>query len=139
MRQRDALTELIVAKVGATKEGKMSTRQFALRAVDPDTGWSPSKSLVGKIIQGLGYDVTPQLVSAVAVGLGVSREVVAAAAHFQVIGFVESELEGDAPARLLHQLGLNLSDLPKSRAVADRWESEGVGNVQSVDIRDPEG
>lgn len=119
--QRDALTELVMQHVGDGK--RWSTRAFAEIAVDPDTGWSPSKSLVGKIIKGLSYDITPQLVSAIAAGLGLPREVVAAAAHFQVIGYTESELAGGAPATVLHQIGQRPADAPKSRAIAQRWAS----------------
>ncbi|WP_326811690.1 hypothetical protein [Streptomyces scopuliridis] len=121
--QRDALTELVQQHVGIGK--RWSTRDFSEIAVDPDSGWSPSKSLVGKIIAGNGYTITPPLVSALAVGLGLPREVVAAAAHFQVIGYAESELAGGAPAVLVHRLDASLADAPKSRAVAERWDEEG--------------
>jgi hypothetical protein len=120
--QRDALTEMVMQQVGAGK--RWSTRGFAEIAVDPDTGWSPGKSLVGKIIKGLSYDITPQLVSAIATGLGLPREVVAAAAHFQVIGYTESELAGGAPAKVLHVIGERPADAPKSRSVAERWAAE---------------
>ncbi|WP_078607354.1 hypothetical protein [Streptomyces flavidovirens] len=120
--QRDALTELICQHVGTGK--RWSTRTFAEVAVDPATGWAPSKSLVGKIVKGQSYDITPELVSAVAVGLGLPREVVAAAAHFQVIGYTASELAGEAPATVLHEIGQRPENMPKSRAVAERWASE---------------
>jgi hypothetical protein len=103
----------------------MSTRAFSAAAVDPDTGWSPSKSLTAKIIAGQGYDVTPQLVGAVAVGLGLDRDIVAAAAHLQVIGYTETELAGGAPARLIRTLGEEEEPTDKARAVAQRWEEEG--------------
>lgn len=120
--QRDALTEMVMQQVGAGK--RWSTRDFAEIAVDPDTGWSPSKSLIGKIIAGQTYNITPQLVSAVAAGLGLPREVVAAAAHYQVIGYTESELAGGAPATVLHRIGQRPADAPKSRAIAERWAAE---------------
>ena len=119
--QRDALTELLAAHVGTGK--RWSTRSFAEVAVDPVTGWSPSKSLVAKIISGQGYDITAPLVSAVAVGLGLPREVVAAAAHFQIIGYTASELEGGAPAMVLHKIGARPTGTPKSRSVAESWEA----------------
>lgn len=138
--QRDALTELVRGRVGThTGPGKMSVAAFVEKAVDPESGYRPSNGLVGKIVAGLGYTVTPQLVSALAEGLGLPRDVVAAAAHFQVIGFAEVELESGAPATLLAQLDRNSSDLSKSRAVAARWEAEESGGVRSVDIRDTEG
>ncbi|CAL9594576.1 hypothetical protein SUDANB1_05296 [Streptomyces sp. enrichment culture] len=120
-QQRDALTELVKGHVGAGR--RMSTREFAAAAVDPESGWSPSKSLVAKIIAGQGYDITPQLVSAVAAGLELDREIVAAAAHLQVIGYTDAELSGGAPAKLIKVIGAGEGD-DKARAVAERWDSE---------------
>lgn len=120
--QRDALTELVQQHVG---EGKPWTvRAFAARAVDTATGYSPSPSLVGKIIAGQAYKVTPELVSALALGLGLPRDVVAAAAHYQVIGFEASELSAKTPATLLNRLGERPDRTPKSHAVAERWAAD---------------
>ncbi|MFJ1650039.1 hypothetical protein ACIOC2_01225 [Streptomyces sp. NPDC088337] len=102
----------------------MSTREFAVQAVDPKSGWSPSKSLVAKIIADQGYDITPQLVSALAVGLGLDREVVAAAAHLQIIGYTDDELSRGAPAKLIRIIDAEGAPTEKARAVAERWESE---------------
>lgn len=121
-QQRDALTELVKAHVGAGR--RMSTREFSAAAVDPESGWFPSKSLVAKIIAGQGYDVTPQLVSAVAAGLELDREIVAAAAHLQVIGYTDAELSGGAPARLIQVIGKAGEVGDKTRAVAERWANE---------------
>ena len=121
-QQRNALTELVRAHVGAGR--RMSTREFSAVAVDPDSQWSPGKSLVAKIIGGQGYDVTPQLVGAVAVGLGIDREIVAAAAHLQVIGYTTAELTKGAPARLIRTLGAEGEPTDKAQAVADRWDAE---------------
>lgn len=121
-QQRNALTELVRQHVG--DERRMSTREFAAAAVDPDTEWSPSKSLVAKIIAGQGYNITPQLVSAVAAGLGLDREIVAAAAHLQVIGYTEAELSNGAPAKLIRVIGTDAGDDSKAREIAQRWEQE---------------
>jgi hypothetical protein len=121
-QQRDALTELVKAHVGPGR--RMSTREFAAAAVDPDTGWAPSKSLVAKIIGGQGYNVTPELVSAVAIGLDLDREIIAAAAHLQVIGYTESELSTGAPAKLIRAIGAEGGPTDKARAVAERWDAE---------------
>ncbi|MGW0642337.1 hypothetical protein [Streptomyces badius] len=120
--QRDALTELVKANVGAGR--RMSTRDFASVAVDPETGWSPGKSLVGKIIAGQGYTVTPSLVSAIAEGLELPRELVAAAAHMQTIGYTAKELTTGPPAVLIRTLGVGPDAGPKARAVAERWNAE---------------
>jgi hypothetical protein len=121
-QQRNALTELVKAHVGVGR--RMSTREFSAVAVDPDTGWSPSKTLVGKIIGGGGYDVTPQLVGALAIGLDLDREIVAAAAHLQVIGYTDAELSKGAPAKLIRIIGAEGESTEKAQAVADRWDAE---------------
>lgn len=121
-QQREALTELVKAHVGTGR--RMSTREFAAAAVDPESGWSPSKSLIGKIVNDQGYDITPQLVSALAVGLGLDREIIAAAAHLQVIGYTDAELSGGAPAQLIRVLGAEGQATDKARAVAERWDAE---------------
>ncbi|MFD3980809.1 hypothetical protein ACFWR6_19680 [Streptomyces griseus] len=118
--QRAALTELVRASVGTGR--RMSTREFAAVAVDTQTGWGPGKSTVGKIVSGQNFNVTPQLVSALAVGLGLPREVVAAAAHMQTIGYAVEELAEGAPATLIRHLDAAAG--PKSRAVAERWDAE---------------
>ncbi|MEU3447193.1 hypothetical protein AB0H29_08180 [Streptomyces thermolilacinus] len=123
--QRDALTELVQQHVGTGK--RLSTRDFAAAAVDPDTGWSPSKSLVAKIVSGQGYSVTPQLVSAVAVGLDLPREVIAAAAHLQTIGYTAEELADGAAATVITLLGARRGGDARARAVAARWEAEESG------------
>lgn len=121
-QQRDALTELVKAHVGRGR--RWSTREFSAVAVDPDTGWSPSKSLVAKIIGDQGYDITPQLVGALSVGLGLDRDIVAAAAHLQVIGYTDAELSTGAPARLIQEIGAEVGATDKAQAVAARWEAE---------------
>jgi hypothetical protein len=120
--QRDALTELVASVVGRGK--RWSTREFAARAVDPATGWSPSKSLLGKIINGEGYKVEPRLVSALAVGLGLSRAVVAAAAHWQVIGYQPDDLDTTATTTLVRHLASAGEPTPRAHSVAKRWAAD---------------
>ncbi|WP_241721096.1 hypothetical protein [Streptomyces lydicus] len=122
--QRDALTELVKQHVGTGK--RWSTREFAAVAVDPETGWAPGKSLVAKIVGGQNYTITPKLVSALAAGLELPREVIGAAAHLQTIGYTTEELTGDAPATLLRTIGPVAGSAEKARAVADRWEAEAA-------------
>lgn len=119
---RNALTELVQQHVGTGK--RWSTREFAGIAVDPDTGWSPSKSLLAKIIAGQNFLITPQLVSALAKGLDVPRDIVAAAAHLQTIGYAVEDLQSGAPATLLRTIGSAPAEDSKARAVAERWEAE---------------
>lgn len=83
---RDALTCLVQEHVG---EGRaLRIREFAERAVDPETSWAPSKSLVGNIVAGQQVKVTPALVRAVAAGLDVPLRTVQAAAAEQYLGLI---------------------------------------------------
>lgn len=87
----DALTRLVQAHVG---EGRpLRIRRFADRAVDPETGWTPSKSLVGNIVAGHQVKVTPALVRAVAAGLSVPLRAVQTAAAEQYLGLVLDQAE----------------------------------------------
>jgi hypothetical protein len=122
--QRNALTELVRQQVGTERGRRWSVRAFAERAVDPATGYTPSTGLIGKIIKQQGYTVTPELISALAVGLGLDRDIVAAAAHYQLIGYRTEELAGDAPAMLLRELAKETGDTPLARVVAKRWDEE---------------
>lgn len=99
VQQRDALTELVQQHVGAGR--RWSTREFAAIAIDPDTGWSPGKSMIAKFTAGQSYSITPRLVSAIAAGLGLPRQTVAAAAHWQTIGYLPDELTDWAVVDLL--------------------------------------
>jgi hypothetical protein len=122
-QRRDALTELVQQHVGThTGPGKMSVAAFVQRAVDPDTGYRPSNGLVGKIVRGDGYKVSPELIGAIAVGLKLPREIVAAAAHLQLIGYEAAELTGGAPAALMQRLGAEPG--APERTVAEKWSSE---------------
>lgn len=78
------LTTLVQERVGAGRE--LRIREFAERAVDPDTGLSPSKSLVGNIVAGHQVKISPALIRAVAAGLGVPLRTVQAAAAEQYVG-----------------------------------------------------
>ncbi|WP_309049278.1 hypothetical protein [Streptomyces sp.] len=126
MQRRDGLTELVQQHVGKhTDPEKMSVKEFCERAIDPDTGYQPSNGLIGKIVSGGSFGVTaqiPQLVGAIAAGLGLPREIVAAAAHLQLIGYEESELEGGAPAALLRRLDAEPGE--PERRVAEKWATE---------------
>ncbi|MEU0659641.1 hypothetical protein [Streptomyces lavendulocolor] len=88
-----ALTRLVQAQVGDGRP--LRIREFAERAVDPETGWAPSKSLVGYIVAGHQVKVTPSLVRAVAAGLDVPLRRVQIAAAEQYLGLI---LEDASPS-----------------------------------------
>lgn len=121
--QRDALTELVQQHVGThTDPDKMSIVAFCERAYDSEYQYRPSNGLIGKILRGESYKVTPQLVGAIAAGLRLPRDVVAAAAHFQLIGYATTELKRGAPARVLHLLDSGPGE--REQTIAERWAAE---------------
>lgn len=119
-QQRDALTELVQQHVGThTGPEKMSVAAFCKRAVDPDTKYRPSNGLIGNIVAGQSYGINPKLIGAIAAGLGMPREVVAAAAHLQLIGYSEAELSEGSPATLMLRIGAEPGDA--ERDLLKRW------------------
>ncbi len=139
-QQRNALTELVQQYVGPGRP--LTIRRLAERAVDPATGYRPSTSLVGKVSKGESYKLTPELVSALAAGLGLPRAVVAAAAHEQFIGFevttppaTATELPADAEVRTAHESGAEEGGLPRTaewaRDVARRRAEREDANGES--------
>ncbi|MFD7511829.1 hypothetical protein ACFV5N_21185 [Streptomyces sp. NPDC059853] len=124
MEQRAALTELVRQRVGERgRDGRLTQREFLAAAVDPDTGYQPSLGLIGKISRGESIQVRPELISALAAGLGLPRAVVAAAAHLQLLGYEAEELGDGSPAVLLRQLG-DGTDERVARETAERWGRE---------------
>lgn len=124
-QQRDALTELVRQHVGThTGSEKMTVTAFQRKAVDDESGYQPSTGLIGKIIAGDSYTVTPKLIGAIAAGLGIPREIVGAAAHLQLIGYTEGELEEGAAATLMRRIGVEPGD--SERSIVKRWAGPGV-------------
>lgn len=122
-----ALTELVQAYAGP--KGRMPIRDFAAKCVDPKSGYSPSSSLIGKIIKEQPFKVTPELISALAVGMGILRKEVASAAHAQYIGYDVDDLaqdahNGNSTVRIAHEPDVNPDELPKSRAWLAAQEGE---------------
>lgn len=119
-QQRDALTELVQQHVGThTGSQKLTIAAFQKKAIDDESGYQPSTGLIGKIVAGQPYTITPKLVGAIAAGLGIPREIVGAAAHLQLIGYTEGELQEGPPAKLLQRIGAKTGEA--ERTIAKRW------------------
>lgn len=122
--QRDALTELVQEHVGThTGPEKMTVTAFQKKAVDEESGYQPSTGLIGKIVAGDSYTITPKLIGAIAAGLGIPREIVGAAAHLQLIGYTEGELREGPPAKLMQRIGVEPGGA--ERDVVKRWVEPG--------------
>ncbi len=118
--QRDALTELVQQHVGThTGSQKLTITAFQKKAIEAESGYQPSTGLVGKIVAGQPYTITPKLVGAIAAGLGIPREIVGAAAHLQLIGYTQGELQEGHPAKLLQRIGARPGEA--ERTIAKRW------------------
>lgn len=121
--QADALTRLVQEHVG---EGRaLTVRAFAERAVDPATGTRISKSTVGNLVQGHRIKITPEILAAVAAGLGVPLPRVQAAAMEQYVGIVVDDPydtpsgDEDVVIRVAHEAGKGAADMPAVRAFLD--------------------
>lgn len=93
------------------------------RSVDPETGYRPSANLLWKISQGESVKINPQLIRAIAAGLGMGIERVATAATHQFIGYVvgRPDLAGEAAADVVvvHEPGVEGRDMPRAREFVD--------------------
>ncbi|MFD8075868.1 hypothetical protein ACFV3E_24830 [Streptomyces sp. NPDC059718] len=115
--QPETLTQLVSERVAATG---MTWRQVGERAVDPVTGYRPAKDTVWKIARGVDVKISPELVRAVAAGVGVPQERAARAAALQYTGYVATELGGGV---VLHDPEAEADSLA-SRSYLDRWDEE---------------
>ncbi|MFE7394248.1 hypothetical protein [Streptomyces sp. NPDC057582] len=77
-------------------EGRpLTIRAFAERAIDSETGTTISKSTVGNLVQGSRIKITPEVLGAIAAGLGVPLRLVQAAATEQYVGLVLGDPAGN--------------------------------------------
>ncbi|MEV6313404.1 hypothetical protein AB0M10_33050 [Streptomyces sp. NPDC051840] len=122
--QTDALTRLVQEHVGDGRD--LTIRAFAQRAVDPETGTSVSKSTAGNLVQGHTIKITPEVLRAVAAGLGVPLADVQAAAMAQYLGVVVDDPfdtppgDDDVVVRVAHRPDQGADDMPTVRAFVER-------------------
>lgn len=124
--QADALTRLVQEHVG---EGRaLTVRAFAERAVDPKSRTTISKSTAGNLVQGHRIKITPEVLGAIAAGLGLPLASVQAAAMEQYVGIVVDDPfdtppgDEDVVVRVAHEPGKTAEDMPAVRAFLDRAE-----------------
>ncbi|WP_425244815.1 hypothetical protein [Streptomyces sp. NEAU-NA10] len=113
----ETLTMLVNERVG---EGRaMTWRSFEAVAVDPKGGYKPSRATLWKIGQGQPVKLSPELVRAVAEGLGIPPERAQRAAAYQYAGYVATDT---GKGTIVHEAGAEPGD--KAQAVLDRWDQE---------------
>ncbi|WP_328920688.1 helix-turn-helix domain-containing protein [Streptomyces sp. NBC_00208] len=122
--QTNALTRLVREHVG---EGRpLTIRVFAERAIDPKTGTTISKSTAGNLLTGARIKITPEVLGAIAAGLGVTLAEVQAAAMAQYVGVVVDDPfdtdpgDDDVVVRVAHEPGKTADDMPRLRAFLAR-------------------
>ncbi|WP_069743075.1 hypothetical protein [Streptomyces sp. EN23] len=120
----DALTRLVQEHVG---DGRALTiRAFAQAAVDPVSGTSISKSTAGNLVQGHSVKITPEVLGAIAAGLGVPLAQVQLAAMRQYVGVVVDDPfdadpgDDDTVVRVAHDPDRAAEDMPTVRAFVER-------------------
>lgn len=120
----DALTRLVQEHVGDGRP--LTIRSFAAAAIDPDTGESISKSTVGNLVQGHRIKITPEILRAIAAGLGEPLPKVQKAAMEQYVGVVIDDPfdtqpgDDDAVVRVAHAPGQAADDMPATREFVER-------------------
>ncbi|CAM5719016.1 hypothetical protein [Streptomyces fumanus] len=123
--QDDALTRLVQEHVGRGRP--LTFRAFEEQAVDPVTGYRISKSTAQELTRGHQIKVTPQVLRAVAAGLGEDPAKVRAAAIRQYIGIEVSTVDAgadgdDTVVRIAHDVGATAEELEQARRVLDNPE-----------------
>ncbi|WP_327333673.1 helix-turn-helix transcriptional regulator [Streptomyces anulatus] len=120
----DALTRLVQEHVG---DGRALTiRAFAEQAIDPASGTSISKSTAGNLVQGHSVKITPEVLAAIAAGLGVPLAQVQLAAMRQYVGVVVDDPFGTDPGdddtvvRVAHDADRDAESMPTVRAFIER-------------------
>lgn len=124
----DALTRLVQEHVGRGR--RLTFRAFEEQAVDPVTGRRISKSTAENVAKGHQIKVTPEVLRAIAVGIGEDLARVHRAAIRQYIGievtdpFNTEPGNDDTVVRVAHEVGATAEELEKARRVLDNPEPE---------------
>jgi hypothetical protein len=131
--QTGALTSLVQEHVGPGRP--LTVREFAERAVyrNPENGETTtiSKSTAGSLLQGHQIKISPDVLAAIAAGLGRPLADVQAAAMRQYVGVVVDDPydtpadEDDTVVRVAHDPDRGAEDMPTVRAYLDRVERDG--------------
>lgn len=122
-QQAETLTQLVAERVGEGRE--MTYRAFQAKAIDPTSGYNPSVDVLWKVGTGKPFKPSPELVGAIAAGLGLPPLRVRIAAAYQYTGLVATPVDGGF---VLHNPAVSGST-PASQAevqrLRDRAEEEG--------------
>jgi hypothetical protein len=120
--QDDALTRLVQEHVGRGR--RLTFRAFEEQAVDPVTQRRISKSTAENVVKGHQIKVTPEVLRAIAAGIGEDIRRVRAAAIRQYIGIEVTGLDvppgdDDTVLRVAHEVGATAAELEQARQAVD--------------------
>ncbi|MFI1371285.1 hypothetical protein ACH4UY_04645 [Streptomyces longwoodensis] len=126
--QEEALTRLVQEHVGRGR--RLTFRAFEEQAIDPVTGRGLSKSTAANVAKGHQIKVTPEVLRAIAAGIGEDLAKVRAAAIRQYIGIEVTDPfdtppgDDDTVVRVAHEVGAGAEELEQVRRVLDNPEGE---------------
>lgn len=115
--EQETLTRLVA---GALDDG-LTYRALERKAVDPETGYRPARATIWKVVKGQSIQLTPELVRAIAAGLGVPATRAQRAAAFQYAGYVPQDVDG---ATVLRDADAPDVDLAAERDIVARWDKD---------------
>lgn len=119
----ETLTHL-VASMLTEAGGRDTLDTLTERCIDPESGYHPSRNTVWKLSRpdlAFSVKINPELVRAVAAGVGVDQQRAQAAAAFQFTGYVIDTFGADGVAR---ESTADSGIGPKSKAAFERWDKE---------------
>jgi hypothetical protein len=120
-QEAETLTQLVADRVGEGRE--LTYRAFQAKAIDEKSGYQPSVDVLWKVGTGKAFKLSPELVGAIAAGLGLPPGRVQAAAAYQYTGLVATLVEG---AAVLHEPGVD-TDTPAIRREVGRLRERAEG------------
>lgn len=126
----ETLTDLVSERVGVGRP--MTFDQFEAKAVDPDSGKKVSRGVLHKIAKGRDIMLSPEVVRAVAAGLGIDPQRAAVAAAVQFAGLrvsrvFEGEADSESAVTVVHRPGA-AREGSRNRAQVARIEQEEFGD-----------
>jgi len=108
---KETLSSLVRSQVGP--EGEMTYNAFLDRAVDPETGYRPSISIVQRLAKSQPVKINPALVRAIAAGLkGVSLRRAQEATFREYIGELPDEADVVVTAASSDGVSISSEDTP---------------------------
>jgi hypothetical protein len=113
-QEAETLQQLVADRVGPGR--RMTYRAFQAKAIDGGSGYQPSVDTLWKVGTGKPFKLTPELVGAIAAGLGLPLRRVQAAAAYQYTGLVVAAVDGGI---VLHAPSVE-ADTPATRGEVRR-------------------